>query len=124
MVAETVVFLLVETERLLLVAFLHTRHHFVVLPFMRIRSVDSKEILLVADVLLVGSGKETLAKRQIVDGIKDVGLPCPVEAHETVDVLRKQQVSRFAVLEVRQFQFVEIHGLELTQVHAKRQEIG
>ena len=76
---------------------------------MRIHTVDGKEILLVADVLLVGGAKEALTKRKVLDGIEDIGLPCPIEAHETVDVLRKQQVGRFAVLEVRQFQFVEIH---------------
>ena len=71
--------------------------------------MDGEEILLVADVLLVGGAKEALAKREVIDGIEDVGLPCPVETHETIDVLRKQQVGRFAVLEVGQFEFVEIH---------------
>ena len=71
--------------------------------------MDGKEILLMTDILLVGGAKETLAKREVIDGIENIGLPCPVEAHETIDVLRKQQVGRFAVLEIRQFEFVEIH---------------
>jgi hypothetical protein len=62
-----------------------------------------------SNVLLVGGAEEALAKRKVIDGIEDVGLPCPVEAHETVDILRELQVGRFAVLEVGQFQFVEIH---------------
>ena len=75
--------------------------------------MDGKEILLMTDVLLVGGTKETLAKRKILDGIEDVGLPCPVETHETIDILRKQQVGRFTVLEIRQFEFVEIHIVDL-----------
>jgi hypothetical protein len=109
MVAEAVVFLLVETKRLLLVAFLHARHQLVILAIVRIHAMDGKEILLVTDVLLVSSAKEALAKRKVIDGIEDVGLPCPIEAYETIDVLRKQQIGRFAVLEVGQFEFVEIH---------------
>ena len=110
MVAETVVFLLVEAERFFGVAFLHARNQLIILAVVRIHTMDGEEILLMPDVLLVGGTKETLAKRKVIDGIEDVGLPCPVEAHETIDVLRKQQVSRFAILEVRQFEFVEIHG--------------
>ena len=117
MVAETVVFLLVEAERLLLVALLHARHQFVVLPVVRIHAVDGKEILLVADVLLVGGTKKTLAERKVVDGIEDVGLSRPVEAHETVDILRQLQIGRFTVLEVRQFEFVEVHLL-MTSGHS------
>jgi hypothetical protein len=75
--------------------------------------MDGEEILLVTDVLLVGGTEKALTERKIIDGIKDVGLPCPVETHETIDVLRKQQVGRFAVLEIRQFEFVEIHIVEL-----------
>ena len=71
--------------------------------------MDAEEVLVVPDIQLVGGTEEALAKRKVIDGIEDVGLPSPVETHETVDVLRKQQVSRFAVLEVRQFQFVEVH---------------
>ena len=113
MIAEAVVFLLVETERFLLVTFLHARHQLVILAVVRIHTMYGKEILLVADVLLVGGAKDALAKREVIDGIKDVGLPCPVETHETIDVLRKQQVGRFAVFEIRQFEFVEIHIVEL-----------
>ena len=110
MVAEPIVFLLIEAERLLLVAFLHTRHKLVVLAIMRIHAMNSKKVLLVADVLLVGSAEEALAEREVIDGIEDVGLPRPVEAHEAVDILRQLQIRRFAVLEVGQFEFVEIHG--------------
>ena len=109
MVAEAVVFLLVEAKRLLLVALLHTRHQLIIFAFMRINAVDGKEILLVADVLFVGRAKKALAKRKVINRVEDVGLSCPVEPHETIDILRKQQVSRLAILKVGQFEFVEIH---------------
>ena len=124
MVAEAVVFLLVEAKRLLLVTFLHTRHQLIIFAFMRIHAVDGKEILLVADVLFVGRAEKTLAKRKVINRVEDVGFSCPIEAHETIDILRKQQVSRLAILEVGQFEFVEMHDLELTQVHADCQEVG
>ena len=73
MVAEAIVFLLVETKRFLLVAFLHARHQLVVLAIVRIHAMDGEEILLVKDVLLVSSAKEALAKRKVIDGIEDVG---------------------------------------------------
>ena len=73
--------------------------------------MDGKEILLMPDVLLVGSAKETFAEGKIIDGVEDIGFPRPVEAHETIDILRQLQIRRFTVLEVGQFEFVEIHFL-------------
>ena len=75
--------------------------------------MNGKEILLMTDVLLVGGTKEALAERKVIDGIEDVGLTRPVEAHETVDILRQLQIRRFTVLEVGQFEFVETHIVEL-----------
>ena len=75
--------------------------------------MDGEEILFVADVLLIRGAKEAFAKGEVIDGIEDVGLTCPVETHETIDVLRKQQISRFAVPEIRQFEFVEIQIVAL-----------
>jgi hypothetical protein len=80
---------------------------------MGIHAMNGKEILLMANILLVGSAEKTLAKRKVIDGIKDIGLSCPIEAHETVDILRQLQVSRLTILEVGQFEFVEIHSVEL-----------
>ena len=80
---------------------------------MRIHTMDSEEILLMPDVLLVGGTEETLAKRKVINGIEDVGLPCPVQAHETIDILRQLQIRRLAVLEVGQFEFVKVHIVEL-----------
>ena len=48
MIAETVVFLFIETERLLLVTLLHTRHQLIVFTVMRIYTVDGKKILDIA----------------------------------------------------------------------------
>jgi hypothetical protein len=108
-VTEAIIFFLVETERLLGITFLNAGNQFIILAIVRIHPMDGKEILLMPDVLLVGGAEKTLAKREVIDGIQDVGLPCPVEAHETIDVLRQLQICRFTVLEVRQFEFVEIH---------------
>ena len=72
--------------------------------------MDGEEILLMSDVLFVSGAEKALAKRKVIDGIQDVGLPRPVEAHETIDVLRQLQICRFTVLEVRQFEFVEVHS--------------
>jgi hypothetical protein len=40
-----------------------------------------------AYVLLVGCPEKALTEREIIDGIKDIGLPRPIESHETIDVL-------------------------------------
>ncbi len=71
--------------------------------------MDGKEILIVTDILLVGGTEKALAKRKVINRVEDVGLAGTVKPHETIHLLRKQQVGRFAVLEVGQFQFVEIH---------------
>ena len=87
MVGESVVFFFVETERFLLFALLHTRHHLIVLAVMRIQAMDGEKILFMAYVLLVGCPEKALTEREIIDGIEDIGLPCPIESHETIDVL-------------------------------------
>jgi hypothetical protein len=54
--------------------------------------MNSKEILIVADVLLVGRAKETLAKRKVINRIEDVSLTSAIETYETIDILRKLQI--------------------------------
>ena len=109
MLAQAVVLLFVETERLFRVAFLHTRHQLIILLGMAVDAMYREEILLMTDVLLVGSTEKTLAKRKVINRVEDVGLSGTIKSHKTIDVLRKQQIGRFAVLEIRQFQFVEKH---------------
>ena len=72
--------------------------------------MNAEKILVMSDVEFVGGTEETLAKRKVLNRVEDVGLAGSVQAHKTIDILRKQQVSRLAILEVRQFEFVEIHG--------------
>ena len=86
MVGETAVFLFIETERLLRIAFLNARNQFVFLVVMGIYAVYAEKILLVADVHLIRRTEKALAKRKIIDGIEDVGLPCPIQAHETIHI--------------------------------------
>ena len=120
---KSVVFFLVEFERLLGIAFLHARNQLILFVVESVSAMDTKEILIVADVELVGGAKKTLAKRKVVNGIEDVGLPCPVEANETVHILRKRQLGALAVLEIGQSQFLQIH-LELAEVNSDSKVIG
>lgn len=71
--------------------------------------MDSKEILVVADVLLVGRAEKAFAKREVINRVEDIGLAGSVKPHKAIHLLRKQQVGCFAVLEIGQFQLVEIH---------------
>ena len=109
MVREPVVFLLIEPKRLLGIAFLHTGYQFILFVNETIKSVDAEEILVVPDIHLIGSIEEALAKRQIIDRVKHVGLSCAIESDKTIHLLRKRQVGGFAVLEIGQSKLLEIH---------------
>ena len=71
--------------------------------------MNGKEILVVTDVLLVGRAEKAFAKREVINRVEDIGFAGSVKPHKAIHLLRKQQVGCFAVLEIGQFQLVEIH---------------
>ena len=62
MLRQAVVFLFVEAEGLLLVAFLNARNQLIILLGIAIGAMYGKIILLVPNVLLVGGTKEALTE--------------------------------------------------------------
>jgi hypothetical protein len=44
---------------------------------------------------------ETSTKRQVIDGIKEIRLPCSIVTNETIQVFRQRQICRLNVLEMK-----------------------
>ena len=63
--------------------------------------VDGEIILIMSDILAVNGIEITLTERKIMNRIHQVGLPYPVIADKTVDLVRELVVSLRIILKVR-----------------------
>ena len=59
--------------------------------FVPIRTVYGKEIVAVPNVLLINAVKITLGKRQVVNGVEQIGFAAAVVAHKAVNLRTKFQ---------------------------------
>ena len=66
-------------------------------------AMDSHERRLMSDMLGLGGGESTFGKSQIVDAVQEIGLPHPVQAHNTIESWTEGKLLLFVVFEMLQF---------------------
>ena len=89
MVGQAVIFLFIEKKFLPCITFLDTLNVFRGIVISDIKSVDDKKIIPMTDILCINRIKITFTKREVMDGIKQVGLACPVISDKSVDLFRE-----------------------------------
>ena len=95
MLCKGLVWLLVPAHLLALTATDHTGSDIVAVV-----SVNGEELLTETDVLEVDRIEVTLAEREVVYGVKQIGLTGTVVANEAVDIAAEGDVGLGVVLEV------------------------
>jgi hypothetical protein len=63
-------------------------------------AVDGEIVLPYEDILYIDGTEITLAEREIVDGIEQVGLACSVVANKAVNIATQLHIGLTVVLEV------------------------
>ena len=104
MFGQGLVGLLVPTHLLALAATQQATGHVVA-----VMAVDGEEVLAHPYVLYVYRVEVTLAEREVVDGIEEVGFSSTVVADEAVDIATECYVGLGVVLEIRKYQPVQRH---------------
>jgi len=84
MVRHTLVLLAVESEHLLFLLLERTEELIAAIIAYK-ETLENKKILPVPDAEGIGVVEKTLGKREVMNGIKDVGLPYSVVTHKAVE---------------------------------------
>jgi hypothetical protein len=80
-------------------------------PFFYVQTVDREKIFLMVDVLRINGIEITFAKRQVMNGIEQIGFSGAVSSNETIDLIGKVKICFAVVLEICDAQVFEVHGL-------------
>ncbi len=109
MVRKAVVFLFVQFKLLALVAFLGAIYHILRIAFGN-GSLHHKEIGSVQYVLRINRVKITLAQRQVMYGIQQVGFSFAVVARKAIYLFAEAQFLIGVVLKIDKRKFLQVHG--------------
>lgn len=55
-------------------------------------ALNHRHVLVVGDILAIDGVVRRLGEAEVVDGIKDIGLALPIEANETVELVREAEL--------------------------------
>ena len=109
MLGERLVGLLVPTHLLRLSLLQNAAGHPHPILGVGIMAVDGEEIGTAMDVLAVDRVETALAKRKVIGGIEQVGLPCPIVAEEAVDIATELDVGLDVAFEIAQYESLQYH---------------
>ena len=73
-------------------------------------TMDGEEVLSEADILCIDRVEITFAKREVVDGVEEVGLAGTVVANKAIDVVAELHVGLGVILEIGQYQSFQRHN--------------
>src|SRR3546814_3282727 len=76
-------------------------------------SLDDKHILSVPDLLAVNRVEIAFAKIQVVNGIQEVGFPCPIVSGKAVYQGSELQLGFRVIFEVKSLELFQIHRSKL-----------
>jgi hypothetical protein len=62
--------------------------------------MNGKKRCVVPDILLIDRVEIAFAKGQVMNGIQEIGLSCPVQADEAIDLIRKVKFGLRIILEI------------------------
>jgi hypothetical protein len=77
-----------------------------------------------ADVHLIDWIKEAFTKRQVINGIHQVGFAGPIVPDKTVQIGRKLNINFFQILKISKGQTFKIHELILYEDKANKKVIS
>jgi hypothetical protein len=115
MVRKALIFFLVTLKLLLLFALHATENFFGASVIGGIFALYHKEISRMQHILRVDGVTRTLAERQIIDGIQQIGLSHAVLPKEAVQLVGKSQVCLCYVLIIKYGDTVQYHILVISQ---------
>jgi hypothetical protein len=91
MISHAVIILGIDPELLFLVPALNTTDFIIAVTIPDKLTMNGKIVLSVPDILTVDQVKIAFGKRQVIDGIQQIGFTGTVPACETVNFFRKPQ---------------------------------
>jgi hypothetical protein len=89
MIGKALVFFLIDQKSLSLTPFLDTLHVVIGIIPLDEDAMNGEKIFAMADILGVEACKKTLAKRKVVNGIKQVGLANAIVTDKAINFIGK-----------------------------------